>query len=85
MVLLTSMAAYEVGISAGTNEFEAKDGILAREGAAELVFEGFERGSNCSGDFSIADHLSMAHLPISQIREMYLVPAPSVPIPPFID
>ena len=85
MVLLTSMAAYEVGISSGSIEFEAKDGILAREGAAELVFEGFERGSNCSGDFSIADHLSMAHLPISQIREMYSVPAPSVPFPPFID
>jgi hypothetical protein len=85
MLFLTSMAAYEVGISSGTTEFEAKDGILTREGAAELLFEGFERGSNCSGDFSTADHLSMVHLPISTIREMYSVPAPSVPFPPFID
>ena len=85
MLFLTSMAAYEVGISSGKFEFDAKDGILTREGSTELLFEGFERGSNCSGDFSIADHLSMAHLPISQIREMYSVPAPSVPFPPFID
>jgi hypothetical protein len=85
MVLLTSMAAYEVGISSGTVEFTAKDGILARDGVAELVFEGFERGSRCSGDFSTADHLSMVHLPISTIREMYSVPAPVAPFPPFID
>lgn len=85
MLFLASMAAYEIGISSGTTDFVGKDGMLAREGAAELIFEGFERGSQCSGDFSIADHLSMAHLPISQVREMYSVPAPSVPFPPFID
>jgi hypothetical protein len=85
MVFLTSMAAYEVGISSGTSDFEAKEGILTRDGSTELLFEGFERGSNCSGDFSTADHLSMVHLPISTIREMYSVPAPSTPFPPFID
>ena len=85
MVFLTSIAAYEVGISSGKTDFAAKDGVLTREGAPELVFEGFERGSKCSGDFSRADHLSMAHLPISEIREMYSVPAPSSPFPPFID
>lgn len=85
MVFLASIAAYEVGISSGTTDFAAKEGILTREGATELVFEGFDRGSRCSGDFSIADHLSMKHLPISQIREMYSVPAPAVPFPEFID
>lgn len=85
LLFLASLAAYEVGISSGTTDFEGKDGILAREGAPELIFEGFERGAQCSGDFSIADHLSMAHLPIAQIREMYSVPAPSVPFPEFID
>lgn len=85
MVLLTSMAAYEVAISSGTVEFTAKDGILGRDGVAELVFEGFERGSRCYGDFSTADHLSMVHLPISKIRERYSVPAPVAPFPPFID
>lgn len=85
MLLLASMAAYEVGISSGATDFVGKEGILARDGASEVIFEGFERGSKCSGDFSTADHLSMAHLPISQVREMYSVPAPSVPFPAFID
>jgi len=85
MLFLISMASYEVGISSGTSEFVAKDRILTRDGAAELVCEGIERGAQCSGDFSTADHLSMVHLPISTIREMYSVPAPSVPFPPFID
>lgn len=85
MIFLASMAAYELGISSGTTDFVGKDGILAREGAPELVFEGFERGAMCSGDFSIADHLSMAHLPIATIREMYSVPAPAVPFPAFIE
>lgn len=85
MIFLASMAAYEAGVGPGTTDFVAKEGILAREGAPELVFEGFERGSQCSGDFSIADHLSMAHLPIARIREMYSVPAPSTPFPAFID
>ncbi|MFM8862671.1 MAG: hypothetical protein ACKOIA_09510 [Acidimicrobiia bacterium] len=85
MIFLASMAAYEVGISSGTTDFEGKAAILARDGAVELLFEGFERGSQCSGDFSIADHLSMAHLPIAQVREMYSVPAPSVPFPAFIN
>ncbi|NCY15862.1 MAG: hypothetical protein EBX39_03670 [Actinobacteria bacterium] len=84
MLFLTSMAAFEIGISSGTTDFQAKDGILLREGAAELIHEGFERGTRCTGDFSIADHLSMAHLPIAQIREMFSVPAPSVPFPAFI-
>lgn len=85
MVFLASIAAYEVGITSGTTDFSAKEGILMREGAAELVFEGFDRGAQCTGDFSIADHLSMAHLPIAQIREMYSVPEPSVPFPLFIE
>lgn len=85
MIFLASMAGYEVGIIWGHTDFVAKEGMLAREGAPELIFEGFERGSKCSGDFSIADHLSMVHLPISKIREMYSVPAPSQPFPLLID
>ncbi|MBU3704649.1 MAG: hypothetical protein FGM42_09815 [Ilumatobacteraceae bacterium] len=85
MIFLASMAGYEVGIIWGHTDFVAKEGMLAREGAPELIFEGFERGAKCSGDFSIADHLSMIHLPISTIRKMYSVPAPSNPFPLIID
>lgn len=85
MIFLASMAGYEAGLIAGKTDFVPKEAIMAREGAAESIFEGFARGSQCSGDFSIADHLSMVHLPIAQIREMYSVPAPTVPFPEFID
>ena len=85
MIFLASMAAYEAGVGPANSDFVAKEGMLAREGAPELIFEGFERGSRCTGDFSIADHLSMVHLPIAEIRERYSVPAPSTPFPPFID
>ena len=84
MVFLTGLGAYELGILAGEN-FVPKESILNRDGSIELLFEAIERGSQCSGDFSIADHLSMANLPISQIREMYSVPPPREPFPPYID
>ena len=84
MVFLTGLGAYELGVLAD-EEFVAKEAVLDRAGSIELLFESIERGSQCSGDFSIADHLSMAHLPIAQIREMYSVPPPRVPFPAFID
>ena len=83
MVFVTGLAAYELGVLSG-DDFVPKEAVLARDGAIDLLFEAFERGSQCSGDFSIADHLSMAHLPISRIREMYSVPPPTVPFPPYI-
>jgi hypothetical protein len=48
-------------------------GALSLPGAADLVAEAFERGAACSSDFSRADHLAMAHLPIAEVRERHHV------------
>ena len=40
-------------------------------GAASLVADVFRRGGTCTGDFSEIDHLSLAHLPITDVREMF--------------
>lgn len=44
-------------------------GALSLPGAADLVAEAFARGAVCTSDFSRADHLSLAHLPLAEVRE----------------
>lgn len=46
---------------------------LAQPGAADLLAEAFVRGAACSADFSRADHVAMAHLPLAEIRARYHV------------
>ena len=72
--LIVSLAALELGFFTSEN-FEAKTDILDRDGALELMVEGFVRGSHCTGDFSEMDHLGEAHCTVEEIRERYGVPA----------
>jgi hypothetical protein len=51
-----------------------KTGSLMREGAPELLAEAFLRGSRCTGDFTGADHLALAELPLSEVRDRFGVP-----------
>jgi hypothetical protein len=55
--------------------------VLSRDGAAELMAKAYLRGRRCSGDTTVADHLALAPLPISEVRAMYGVPDPEVPFP----
>ncbi len=71
--MLTSVAAYELGLHS-TAAFVGKHDVFAREGAASLIAEALRRGAVCTGDFSEIDHLSLAHLPLTQVREMFGVP-----------
>jgi hypothetical protein len=77
VLLLSSMSAYELAL-ATSEAFVGKTGVLAREGAATLVAEGLKRGAACTGDFSVIDHLALAHLPLAEVREQFGVPARSV-------
>lgn len=52
-------------------------GALSLPGAADLVAESFARGAACTSDFSRADHLSLAHLPLAEVRERYQVTRPA--------
>ena len=72
--LIISLAALELGLFNSEN-FEGKTDILDRDGALELMVEGFVRGSHCTGDFSEMDHLGEAHCTVEEIRERYGVPA----------
>lgn len=71
--LIVSLAALELGLF-NTENFEGKSDILDRDGALELMVEGFVRGSQCTGDFSEIDHLAEAHTPVVELQERFGVP-----------
>lgn len=76
--LLASLVVHEVGFgSAGKLDSEA--GTLADPDAAELFGQELARGAACSGDFSLVDHLAIAHLPLAEVRAMYGVRPPVDP------
>ena len=53
---------------------------LTRSGATELLGEALWRGSQCTADFSQADHLVMSDWPLDDVRAHFGVPAgPSAP------
>ena len=45
--------------------------VLAEPGAMDVVAHAFERGLATAHDFTIADHLSMAELPLEQVRDHF--------------
>ena len=71
--MLASLGSYEAAVPTGTG-FVEKEGVLAREGAADLFAEALARGAACTGDFASMDHLAVADRPIAEIREQYGVP-----------
>jgi hypothetical protein len=47
---------------------------LGRPGAAEAVAHALDRGSRCTGDFTVVDHLAMVDEPLADVRRRYGVP-----------
>jgi hypothetical protein len=73
MGFLGNLAVHEAGFL-GNDELTPKTATLTRQGAPEMLAEGFRRGAACTGDFTTADHLSMADWPIADVRARYGVP-----------
>jgi hypothetical protein len=73
VLLLTSFAAYELGLSK-TETFMGKHEVMARDGAAPLLADALRRGAACAGDFSSTDHLALAHFPLGDVRAQFGVP-----------
>jgi hypothetical protein len=48
-------------------------GALSLPGAPDLLAEAFERGAATASDFSRADHLALAPVPLAEVRERYHV------------
>ncbi len=55
------------------------EGTLSRPGAIELMGQAFERGAQCTVDFAFIDHLKIADMPLSELREQFGVQAPENP------
>jgi hypothetical protein len=72
--LLGSLLVHEAGVF-DAKGFAPKQATLTRPGAIELLAEGFERGAQCTADFSRADHLAMADRRLADIRAEYGVVA----------
>lgn len=83
MQFLAGLGAYELGVF-GSESFEAKTSLFARDGAMELVLEAFVRGAQCTSNYNDAPLLEMAHRSISDLRAEFGVQDPPVPFPEFV-
>jgi hypothetical protein len=76
--LLSSLVVHEAGFERSPS-VAAEAGILATPGAAELLGRELARGAACSADFSLVDHLALAHLPLDEVRDRFGVRPPDTP------
>lgn len=70
---LGSLSIHEAGFF-DDNGFVPKTGTLDRDGAAELLAEAFQRGVDCTGDYTAADHLALADQPLEDVRARFGIP-----------
>ena len=70
---LGNLAVHEAGYF-NNESFVGKTATLSREGAADLLAEGFRRGAQCTGNFTDVDHLALAATPLADVREQFGVP-----------
>ena len=76
---LLTMSIHESGVL-NHGEIRAKVATLDRRGVPEFLGEGLQRGARCTVDLSQVDHLSIAHVPLEQVRERFsIVPLQSAP------
>jgi hypothetical protein len=48
--------------------------MMVLPGATDMLAEAFERGTRCTGDFTVVDHLSLADQPLADVRAHFGVP-----------
>lgn len=70
---LGNLGVHEAGYLGGA-ELISKQGTLARSGAAEALDHALTRGTECTGDFTAADHLGIADRPLAEVRAQFGVP-----------
>jgi len=73
LLCLTNLAIHEAGVIQ-LGDIAPKSATLGRPGAAETFARALARGSRCTGDFAVADHLGMAALPLADVRARFGVP-----------
>src|SRR4029450_13184561 len=74
MQFIANLAIHEAGIIQH-GAIMPKTSTLTRVGATDLLGEALYRGSQCTSDFSQADHLAMADWSLDDVRAHFGVPA----------
>ena len=72
IAFLGSIAIHEAGWYTAPG-FVGKTATLSRPGALDTFAEAFERGQQCTGDFTAVDHLAMVERPLADVRAEYNV------------
>jgi hypothetical protein len=70
---LGNLAVHEAGII-NKEGFVGKTATLDRPGAADYMAQAMVRGTQCTSDFTIADHLALAELPLAEVRAQFGIP-----------
>jgi hypothetical protein len=64
---LGNLAVHEAAII-NKEGFVGKTATLDRPGAADYMAQAMARGTQCTGDFTTADHLALADVPLDAVR-----------------
>jgi hypothetical protein len=72
---LGNLAVHEAGFLS-TETITGKEATMTRAHAPELVAHAIWRGEQCTGDWTTADHLAIADVPLVDVRDRYGVVPP---------
>lgn len=70
ILCLTNLAIHEAGVMS-IGDIAPKSATLARPGVADTFARALARGSRCTGDFAVADHLAMVEMPLEEVRARF--------------
>jgi hypothetical protein len=70
---LGNLAVHEAGVI-NNEEFVGKTATLGRPGAADSMAQAMVRGTQCTSDFTTADHLALADVQLADVRAHFGVP-----------
>jgi len=70
ILCLTNLAIHEAGVLQ-LGDIAPKAATLARPGVADTFARALARGSRCTGDFAVADHLAMVEMPLEEVRARF--------------
>lgn len=79
--LLASLVTHEAGFVSANPTLVPDRASLDSPSAAYLLASELKRGSACSADFSLVDHLALAPLPLTEVRQRFNVCRPLQPSP----
>jgi hypothetical protein len=75
MQFLGNLSVHEAGfLGSQDGTLVPKEGTLDRPGAADTLAEAFSRGAQCTGDFTMIDHLAIADRQLDDVREEFGIP-----------